>query len=212
MKRWDIINSYIHKNGYKSYLEIGLQSGICRDHIMVPDNAKTTVDPDTKANNPTHLMTSDEFFKQNKETYDIIFIDGLHHAGQVYKDILNALDILNEGGMIFCHDMLPEKEEQAAVPRVSKIWNGNCWKSWFRLLGSREDLEMFIVERDWGVGVIKKGKQEIAPELDVSFDDMTWEFYMEHKRKNTMRKMDGAEFKQHNLEFFNDPKLFQKGI
>jgi hypothetical protein len=210
MKRWDIINSYIHKNGYKTYLEIGLQSGICRDHIQLPLQAKTTVDPDTRANNPTHLMTSDEFFEQNDKTFDIIFIDGLHHAEQVLKDIMNSLEVLNEGGMIFCHDMLPTEEIYAKVPRESDIWNGDCYKAWFKLLGTISDLEMFIVERDHGVGVIKRGKQERIPELNIPMENMTWDFYMEHKRKNTMNKIDGAQFKQHNPAFFNDPKLFHK--
>jgi len=214
MKRWDIINSFIHKNGSKTYLEVGLQSGICRDHIMVSPENKTTVDPDSRANNPTHQMTSDEFFNQNKDTFDVIFIDGLHHGDQVLKDIENSLKILNEGGMIFCHDMLPVEEEHARVPRPMPeyIWNGDCYKSWFKLMGTRSDLEMFIVERDHGVGVIKKGTQKIVKEFDIPMEQMTWNFYMDHKRKNTMNKIDGAEFKQHNPQFFNDPKLFVKGI
>ena len=32
-------------------------------------------------------MTSDEFFIQNKNTFDLIFIDGLHIYEQVIKDI-----------------------------------------------------------------------------------------------------------------------------
>jgi len=214
MKRWDIINSYIHKNGYETYLEVGLQSGICRDHIMIDPSKKTTVDPDSRSNNPTHQMTSDEFFKQNKATFDVVFIDGLHHGEQVLKDINNSLSILNKGGMIFCHDMLPIEESQALVPRPMPptIWNGDCWKAFFKLMGTRADLEMSIVERDWGVGVIKKGTQKVVKEFDIPLNEMSWQFYMEHKRKNTMNKMDGAEFKQHNPTFFNDPKLFQKGI
>ena len=212
MKRWDIINSYIHKYQYKTYVEIGLQSGICRDNIMLPDKAKTTVDPDPRANNPTHEMSSDEFFNQNKKKHDVFFIDGLHHSDQVLQDINNALGVLNEGGVIFCHDMLPVEEVQAKVPRESSIWNGDCWKAWFKLLGTRDDLNMFIVERDWGVGVIQRGTQKTVPEFDIPMEDMTWEFYMTHKRKNTMRKIDGSEFKKHNPQFFNDPNLFKKPI
>ena len=36
-------------------------------------------------------MTSDEFFKQNEDTYDVIFIDGLHTSDAVYRDINNSL-------------------------------------------------------------------------------------------------------------------------
>ena len=66
-------------------------------------------------------MTSDEFFEQNKEKFDIVFIDGLHHSEQVYKDILNSLNILNEDGTIICHDMNPTEEFRQIVPRKLAI-------------------------------------------------------------------------------------------
>ena len=155
MKRWEIINKYAKHNNYKSYLEIGLESGLCRDNIEIEN--KTTVDPDVRSNNPTHTMTSDEFFAQNEEMFDVIFIDGLHHGEQVYRDIENSLAVLNKGGMIFCHDMLPTSEIVQAVPREQAIWTGDCWKAWAKLRGTRKDLSMFIVESDWGVGVISRG-------------------------------------------------------
>lgn len=181
MKRWDIINIAIEKYGYKDYLEIGLDSGICRDSVNVEN--KTTVDPSLVCVEPTHRMTSDDFFRNNHNKYDIIFIDGLHEAPQVYKDILNSLEVLKEGGMIFCHDMLPTSEAVQKVPRVSTLWTGDCWKAWAKLKGTRDDLDMFIVQDDWGVGAIKKGKQQVLPELDISLASMDWAFYQEHQHK-----------------------------
>ena len=189
MKRWDIINKFIEKNGYKTYLEVGLQSGMCRDYVNIPNENKTTIDPDTRSNNPTHLMTSDEFFNQNDKTFDIIFIDGLHHGEQVLVDIENSLDVLNDGGVIFCHDMLPNNEDVQKVPRVQDIWTGDCWKAWFKLRGIRKDLEMFIVESDWGVGVIKKGFQDIVEELDMPLEKMTWELFTKHNALNNNNKL-----------------------
>ena len=40
---------------------------------------------------------ANEWIRKNKETFDIIFIDGLHHYDQVIKDINNSLNILNKG-------------------------------------------------------------------------------------------------------------------
>jgi SAM-dependent methyltransferase len=179
MKRWDIINRFISEFGYEDYLEIGLQSGMCRDNVNVKN--KTTVDPDSRSNNPTHLMTSDEFFLQNEKTFDIIFIDGLHHGDQVYKDILNALEVLKPNGTILCHDMLPDSDLTQRVPRETEIWTGNCWQAWAKLKATRDDLSMFILETDWGVGVIRKGVQIIQPSLDTDFSNMDWDFYQKHK-------------------------------
>ena len=190
MKRWDIINAYVDKYGYKDYLEIGLCSGMCRDAVKAEN--KTTVDPSERSDNPTHLMTSDRFFQINKNKFDIIFIDGLHEAPQVYKDILNALECLNEGGTILCHDMLPTSEIEQRVPRAQAIWTGDCWKAFMKLRGSREDLDMFVVNTDWGVGVIRKGQQEINENLNISLADMTWDFFKEHNDK--MNKISPEQF------------------
>jgi predicted O-methyltransferase YrrM len=48
--------------------------------------------------------TSDEYFSNNNERFDIIYIDGWHEAPQVYKDINNSWDRLNLNGIIICDD------------------------------------------------------------------------------------------------------------
>ena len=111
MNRTEIINALIEKHDYKSFLEIGVNNGInmkgveCKDKIGV-DPAPT---PEGEAYT-THKMTSDDYFLTNVRKFDIIFVDGLHHADQVYKDIKNGLDHLNKGGAIVCHDMSPRAE------------------------------------------------------------------------------------------------------
>jgi hypothetical protein len=102
----------------------------------------------------------------------------------VLKDIENSLEVLNEGGMIFCHDMLPTTEEIQRVPRPmpEDVWTGDCWKAWAILRATRKDLEMFIVNSDWGVGVIKKGQQEIVPDLLMDYEHYDWDFYSNNKK------------------------------
>ena len=48
--------------------------------------------------------TSDKFFKNNSQKFDVIYIDGWHEANQVYKDINNSWDYLNVNGIIICDD------------------------------------------------------------------------------------------------------------
>ena len=83
-----IINSYIQRYNYKSYLEIGVDRGNCFRNIVC--DYKVGVDPDRSSVSTTHYTTSDDFFSNNKKTFDIIFIDGLHHSEQVAKDILKS--------------------------------------------------------------------------------------------------------------------------
>ena len=90
--------------------------------------------------------------------------------------------------------MLPTTEAIQAVPRISDLWTGDCWKAWAKLRGSRKDLEMFIVKSDWGVGVIRKGKQKTEKELDVSLAAMDWAFYLKQRDKfNYIESLDFLE-------------------
>ena len=45
-------------------------------------------------------MLSDNFFDQNKNKFDLIFIDGDHKYDQVKRDALNAWKILNNRGVL----------------------------------------------------------------------------------------------------------------
>lgn len=156
MNRTDIIQLLIDKIHAKSYLEIGVSGGENFQKIRCEN--KVGVDPELTSP-ATIFLTSDDFFKQNQETFDVIFVDGLHHADQVLRDINNSLEVLNDGGYIICHDMNPEKEEHQIIPFRGGIWNGDCWKAFVQLRQERNDLEMFVVNTDYGCGVIYKGQQ-----------------------------------------------------
>jgi len=50
-------------------------------------------------------MTTDSFFEQTKEKYDLIFIDASHSYTAVINDTNNSIDHLNNGGIIVWHDV-----------------------------------------------------------------------------------------------------------
>lgn len=159
MKRSEIINSLISKFGYQSYLEIGVRHPTHNFDFIVAEH-KVGVDPAESAC-ATYCMTSDEFFKQNEERFDIVFVDGLHHADQCFIDINQSLKVLKPGGSIVVHDCKPESYEAQVVPRMQNVWNGDVWKAWVLLRYKREDLEMFVVDSDEGCGIIRKGHQKL---------------------------------------------------
>ena len=65
-------------------------------------------------------MTSREWFKQNKETYDWVYVDGLHnHDGCLY-DLRESWKIIKEGGTLFGDDY-PNKE--GVVSAVNQFIN-----------------------------------------------------------------------------------------
>lgn len=160
MTRTEIINHLIKKIEAESYLEIGVREPQGNYNSIVSKN-KVAVDP-VPLGPGIIALTSDAFFEQNETMFDVIFIDGLHVANQVEKDILNSLAVLNPGGYIICHDMNPTEELMQKVPiETTGAWTGDCWKAWVKLRSERDDLNMFVLDTDYGVGVIQKGYQEI---------------------------------------------------
>lgn len=156
MYRYDVINWFIKRFGYKSYLEIGIYNpNFCFNKIACRD--KTGVDPNK---NTTFRLTSDNFFAANRKIFDIIFIDGLHVYPQVIRDVDNGLGTLSENGTILLHDCRPLSEETAREERVlHKPWHGTVWKAFAHLRATRDDICMKTIDCDCGIGVIRKGTQ-----------------------------------------------------
>jgi len=48
--------------------------------------------------------TSDNFFYNNSNNFDCIYVDGNHHSDQVYLDCHNAWAVLNKNGYLICDD------------------------------------------------------------------------------------------------------------
>lgn len=171
MLRTNIIQNLINKHNYSSYLEIGLGLGKNFREVIVTE--KISVDPN-KDYGATYQLTSDEFFENNTKKFDIIMVDGLHHADQVYKDITNSLTVLNDGGTIVCHDMNPIKEEHQLIPYNGGHWNGDCWKALVELRKEHDDLCVYTVDTDEGCAVIQraeKGSQKFSTELDLNWEN-----------------------------------------
>ena len=51
-------------------------------------------------------MSSNKFFHQNKNMFDLIYVDGDHSSDQVYMDINNSWKILNKNGILILDDYL----------------------------------------------------------------------------------------------------------
>ena len=159
--RIEIVQNIINQKKYISYLEIGT----FKDELFaeVKCDKKIGVDPVSGGN---IRKTSDNFFLENKEKFDLIFIDGLHHYGQVKKDITNSLDCLNDGGIILMHDCMPRDYYYQAVPRCQYEWNGDTWKA-FLEFRSKQNVDSYCCYADQGIGVILKRKNTNKLELDI---------------------------------------------
>ena len=162
MTRTDIINNFIQKFGYKSYLEIGTQNPNGNfNQIEIKNKYSVEPFPPTglNANDYSFVGTSDQYFDfiSPDTKFDIIFIDGLHHYQQVLKDIENSLNHLSDNGTIVCHDCLPTTEKMQERDDHGGEWTGDVWKAIAKLRVETIDLDIKIVDTDYGCGIIRRG-------------------------------------------------------
>jgi Methyltransferase domain len=194
--RTDVINYLIRLNGYRRYLEIGVRRPE-QNFARVRAAEKEGVDP-APLGPITHTMTSDEFFASRPDDapgYDVVLIDGLHLEAQVLRDVDGALANLSPAGTVVLHDCNPPDEPaQLEEYDGTSTWNGTVWKAWAKLRMSRPDLTMFVVDTDWGVGVITRGEQETAaPATD---DELTFD-YLDTNRVALLNLISPDDFEAH---------------
>ena len=173
-----IVQDIIKKKGYKSYLEIGCFDDELFNHVHC--QIKVGVDP---VSGGTIRKTSDHFFKDNKDYFDCIFIDGLHKYKQVKKDIINSIKYLNNGGIILLHDCLPNNFYAQATPRCQWTWNGDVWKAIVECR-TKKDIDVYTCYADFGIGVImKRPNENLLNYPKKNFLDLKFvEYYHNHKK------------------------------
>jgi len=176
--RWDLIQYLIDKYSFKKYLEIGCDDDASFSKIKI--EKKIGVDPFSGG---TIRDSSDNFFKNNKDFFDIIFIDGLHIYDQVIKDINNSLKFLNKDGFILIHDCLPRTKAHQAIPRYRGSWNGDVWKAIVEMR-TKKDVETYTCKIDYGIGVIQKKDNTDILNLDTqNFSRLKFEEYFKNNSK-----------------------------
>ena len=172
-----IIQKIIDLKNFNNYLEIGCDQDENFSQIKIKN--KIGVDPKSGG---THRMTSDDFFKNNKEKFDIIFLDGLHTYEQTIKDIKNSVNFIKDEGVILVHDCLPKKIWNQIVPRLYGHWNGDVWKA---IVEARtyDHIDTFTCIADHGLGIILKRKnRKILKVVKQDFKNLKFsDYYNNHK-------------------------------
>lgn len=186
LNRLTFINLLVKKRNFKIYLEIGVFLG--KVFFFVKATHKTAVDPQFRfgyyrrfkrifkgINNLWARFfpkTSDDFFQENapklysRRPLDICLVDGMHEYEYALRDVENALRHLQKGGVILMHDCNPVQPENAVTFEQWKsrnytgLWNGDVWKSILHLRSYRQDINVFVLDCDHGIGVVTWGKPE----------------------------------------------------
>ncbi|MBZ9729747.1 class I SAM-dependent methyltransferase [Salegentibacter sp. JZCK2] len=207
--RTDVINylmSISKRNAL--YLEIGVRFPE-ENFNKIGYSNKYGVDPglENKTNPVDFKLTSDDFFEKIRMgdilrksiKFDVIFIDGLHLADQVDRDIKNSLEFLKDGGFIVLHDCNPPSTFHASEIHDYKLspakgyWNGTTWKAFFKYR-QYKNLFSCCIDSDWGIGVISK-KINIGEPTRIENPFFEYKV-LEKYRKESLNLMSFEEFKK----------------
>jgi glycosyltransferase involved in cell wall biosynthesis len=165
-QRHDVINNI--SNESNKYLEIGVENGYTFNNVHFIN--KTGVDPSPYFSSKNLIIkTSDDFFSETNEIYDVIFIDGMHQTEYVLKDFNNAIKHININGKIILDDIIPlHFDEQLKIPIRNAVengilktlapWTGDVWKlAYHILLNYKNNIEFkyFNNINYRGIGVFK---------------------------------------------------------
>ncbi len=147
-----------------TYLEIGVARG--KTFVSVDLPFKWGVDPHPRLD--LNLLPpgcrfsscgSDEFFDNLDPgiRFDLIYLDGLHHWHQTYRDLLNCFDHAHPHTVIVVDDVVPCDEYSARTDRAaalaarhatgdtSRAWHGDVYKVMFALRDYHPQLEFRVI-------------------------------------------------------------------
>jgi capsular polysaccharide biosynthesis protein len=201
LSRWQVVQKLINLHDNPRYLEIGVSEGVTFHRVQAA--RQVAVDPAflfdweveqrKRADTTTyHQVTSDEYFGSiiaDNETFDVIFLDGLHTFEQTLRDLVNALDHLSPEGVIVIDDVCPSSyhaslpdhlqsvQVRQYVEDTSKDWMGDVYRlvwfidTFFQTLSYRtvaNNHGQAVVWRERRRSVRERQAREIA---ELSFED-----------------------------------------
>ena len=183
-----------------TYLEIGVYKGHVflpvRARRKIAVDPRFRVLPEKKLahlfTNPWNVfsryleMTSDAFFQDHghlleRHGLSVALVDGLHTYEQALADVENCLRYLADDGLIVMHDCYPPSSAAAfragsfeeALEAKPEGWHGQWCGDVYKAvahLRTRPDLEVFVLDCDMGVGVVRKAANPRP--LDMSEGDI----------------------------------------
>jgi len=198
MERSDIINQLIKTYGYKSYLEIGYGNGYTFNKIQIENKVGVDGGNGTPSGDTVVVrMRSEDYFIMAQErqlsNFDIIFIDGSHLHEDVEKDIASSLQFLSSNGTVVMHDCSPPNiffQERTQSPYVGG-WTGDVWKAFVKFRTTRSDLDMCVVDTDYGCGIVRFGNQKL---LEINIDKDLEYTSLDENRKEWLNLITPEEF------------------
>lgn len=184
-RKFDLINELARIHGYRSVLEISTSgSGYSYDQFdqsrfnirrrlsYLTPNDWTDGEP-VDYRSPDH--DTSECLRQIRAqglSFDVVFVDGCHEYECTRRDLQDALNLVNDNGIIVLHDCLPQSQAECAPVRGNlEWWLGLSYKAYLDILMARSDLWYCTVDTDLGCGMIRSNQKTRHYKRAIDGDD-----------------------------------------
>lgn len=166
----------------RTYFEIGVDQG---QSLTLSRCCTIAVDPSYRITRPinchlrTFLHRSDDFFATTGNfdhfdgvPLDLAFIDGMHLAECVVRDLRNTEKRMSPGGVIVLDDMLPRNSLEAQRVRRTLSWAGDVYKVHDVLRRYRPDLTLLPINTEPTGSYLIVGLDPTSTVLDDAYEEM----------------------------------------
>jgi len=154
----EVLLLVVNNKNVENYLELGVEHGFnfcdvskkCKKSVGV--DIINSLKSELPENAEFFLGTTDDFFAQNKNFFDLILIDAGHSHENSLRDFLNSINFLSKDGIILMHDTYPLDE--------SYTDSSLCGEVYKTVLHIKEnfynDFEFFTFPFHPGITILKK--------------------------------------------------------
>lgn len=145
---------------FTKYLELGIANFETWNNVTCDLKIGVDLNPNVSGERILNCSTND-FFDQNTEVFDLVFIDACHEKSHVKQDFINSESHTKEDGIIIMHDVYPPSASNAAKNGPS----GDAFEFWMILVDRYPDNTYVCLGENMDcVGIFTKKDTEIDKE------------------------------------------------
>ncbi len=134
--------------------------------------------------------------------FDVVFVDPYHSFEASMINLDYGIRLVKSGGAMVVHDCNPPKKKLTTSEFQDDMWLGVTYLAFLDFVSSRPELDYFVVDTDWGVGVVfEKTRrwsqmQDVPPRMDLSsLDYHDWRVFS-NNRNELLRLVSVEKFRR----------------
>lgn len=171
MRKYEIASLLARQLGFSSYLEIctpttgGTFALVDREQFQRVVRLMYRCPTSFTDGEPVELATAEESAEalyaklmRSGEKFDLVFVDPFHSYASSLRDLVFALQLVRDDGVVMVHDCNPPNGAVAQMECRDGDWCGVTFAAYLDVVLFSEGLSHFTVDTDYGCGVISKNQ------------------------------------------------------